>query len=98
MSQNAEDRTFEQVGECLFFTMRRLQIVPESIKNSTIQQAYAEWLQEQHDKWENDPYVGRRNKNQVWMIDGIVLVMKELGIVPDMIEDTQVREIYAKAL
>jgi TPR repeat protein len=77
----------------IFQTFRSLKIASTSIDDVDVRLGYLEWLQNEDDKWENDPSIGRVMPSGV----GVVLLlqaMNSLGIKADQIADADIRSAY----
>jgi hypothetical protein len=77
----------------IFQTFRLLKISSTSINDVDVRLSYLEWLQNEDDKWENDPSIGRIIQINVSVIR-LLHAMKELGIQVVQVEDAGVRSTY----
>ena len=72
---------------------RSLKIASTSISDVDVRLGYLEWLQNEDDKWENDPGIGRVLPTGVGVVQ-LLQTMKGLGIQADQIADADTRSAY----
>ena len=82
------------LAERIFRMFRSLKIASTSINDVDVRLSYLEWLQNENDKWENDPSIGRVMPTGVDAIQ-LLQTMKGLGIQSDQIADADTRSAYA---
>lgn len=92
------DSEVKEVVRDIFLTFRLQGISPKSINDTQIRLSYSEWCQNENDKWENDPYVGRTSETEVILeqviLDQLLLTMKDLGIQSEQVKGHYTRSIY----
>ena len=81
------------LAEYIFGMFRSLKIASTSINDVDVRLSYLEWLQNENDKWENDPSIGRVMPTGVDAIQ-LLQTMKGLGIQADQIADADTRSAY----
>ena len=82
-----------RIAEQIFATFRSLKITSTSINDLDVRLSYLEWLQNENDKWENDPGIGRVLPTGVGVVP-LFQTMKGLGIRDDQIADADTRSAY----
>lgn len=78
----------------IFQTFRALNIASTSIDDIDVRLSYLEWRQNEEDKFENDPYIGRIMPIDV-SVARLMQTMKGLGVKVDQIADGDTRSAYA---
>ena len=81
------------LAEKIFGMFRSLKIESTSISDVDVRLGYLEWLQNEDDKWENDPGIGRVLPTGVGVVQ-LFQTMRGLGIQADQIADADTRSAY----
>jgi hypothetical protein len=81
------------LAEKIFRMFRSLKIASTSISDVDVRLGYLEWLQNEDDKWENDPSIGRVMPTGVDVVP-LLQTMKGLGIQAVQIADADTRSAY----
>jgi TPR repeat protein len=81
------------LAEKIFRMFRSLKIASTSISDVDVRLGYLEWLQNEDDKWENDPSIGRVMPTGVDVVS-LLQTMKGLGIQAVQIADADTRSAY----
>lgn len=77
----------------IFGAFKLLKIASTSINDVDVRLSYLEWLQNEGDKWENDPDIGRVMPIDVSVV-GLLQTMMGLGIQVAQIADADTRNAY----
>jgi hypothetical protein len=83
----------QALAEKIFGMFRSLKIESTSISDVDVRLGYLEWLQNEDDKWENDPSIGRVMPTGVDVVQ-LLQTMKGLGIQAVQIADADTRSAY----
>jgi hypothetical protein len=83
----------QRIAEQIFATFRSLKIASTSISDVNVRLGYLEWLQNEDDKWENDPGLGRVMPIDVSVVR-LFQAMKDLGIQTVQVADAGIRSSY----
>jgi hypothetical protein len=77
----------------IFQMFRSMDIASTTISDVDVRLGYLEWLQNEDDKWENDPGIGRVMPIDVSVVR-LLQTMKDLGIQVVQVEDAGVSSTY----